>query len=82
MTKILKNWEGTFEETSVAASVYIRWYIQFVRSLFSKQVKDESQRMAYSDNYHFTDAYQNIITEIHSDQEKSHYQVICEEAYP
>lgn len=41
MTKILKDWEGTFEETSVAASVYIRWYIQFVRSLFSKQVSDE-----------------------------------------
>lgn len=38
--------------------------------------------MAFSDNYHFTDAYQNIITEIHSDQEKSHFQVICEDAYP
>ncbi len=41
MYNILKNWKGTFEETSIAATVYNRFYIQFVRSLFSKQVDDE-----------------------------------------
>ena len=37
--------------------------------------------MAFSDNYHFTDAYQNIVDSVLAKKEKSHYQVICEGAY-
>lgn len=37
--------------------------------------------MAFSDNYHFTDAYQRLLTEVQSQKEDSHFQVICEGAY-
>ena len=37
--------------------------------------------MAFSDNYHFTDAYQRLLTEVQAQKEESHFQVICEGAY-
>lgn len=37
----MKKWKGTFEETSVAAPIYTRFYIQFLRSLFTKQVGND-----------------------------------------
>ena len=38
--------------------------------------------MAFSDNYHFTDAFQNIIESILKEKEKSHFQILCEGSYP
>ena len=39
--KILEPWEGSFEETSIGATVSTRWDIQFRRSLFSRYTNDE-----------------------------------------
>jgi len=60
----------------------MRFYIQFIRNLFYKYApNDEAQRLAFSDNYHFTDTYQNLLTDIHELKHKSHYQVLCESTY-
>lgn len=57
MLKVLRNWHGSFDEESIGATIYTRWYIQFIRKLFSKYNTSEDERMAYSDSYHFTDAF-------------------------
>ena len=77
---IFRAWEGKFEETSVAASLYIRFQIQFVRSLFVKQVGrvNEDQRMELLENYHFTDVFQRMLTSINEEKENSRFQTICE----
>ena len=65
MLTILRGWQGTFEETSIGATLYNRWFIQFVRKLYMKYEPDsEDDRMAFSDNYHFTDAFQRIIVSV------------------
>ena len=59
MIDILTPWEGSFDGESIAASLYMKWYIQFERSLYVKQFGKEAEkdRMAISNNYHFTDAF-------------------------
>ena len=81
MTKILKDWHGNFGLEDIGASIYIKWYIQFVRNLYSNYVDGEDDRMAMSDNYHFTDAFQNIIESIHKEREQSRFQILCKGAY-
>ena len=54
---ILEAWNGSFDETSVAASIYMKWYIQFTRSLFIKYIDSEDDRLALVDNWEFPDAY-------------------------
>ena len=81
MLDILRNWNGSFDEESIGATLYTRWYIQFIRSLYMKYQFEEDDRMAFSDNYHFTDAFQKIITSILDEKETSHFQIICEESY-
>ena len=68
MLALMRDWRGSFDEQSVSASIYTRWYIQFVRKLFMKYEPDnEDDRLAFSDNYHFTDAFQRIITSVHEE---------------
>ena len=61
MLEILAVWNASFDKKSVGASVYTRWSIQFYRSLFHKYTANEEQRMAYSDNYHWSDTTQRMI---------------------
>ena len=82
MVAILRNWNGSFDMDSVAATLYIRWKIQFYRNLFCKYIDDESQRMALGGNYHFTDTYLRLVDGVLADKEQSHWQVVCEDAYP
>ena len=82
MLGILSDWPGSFDMDSVAATLYTRWYIQFIRNLYLRYGFTEEDRMAFSDNYHFTDAFQNIIESILVEKEKSHFQIICEGSYP
>ena len=57
MIEILQNWQGSFDEKSIGASLYMKWYIQFIRSLFIKFSSDEDDRMALTDHFHFTDVF-------------------------
>lgn len=82
MLDILRNWKGSFDMESVGATIYMRWYIQFIRNLYFNYAESEDDRMAFSDNYHFTDAYQRIISSVLEQKEKSHFQLICQGAYP
>ena len=41
----------------------------------------EDDRMAFSDNYHFTDSFQRIITSVLEEKEQSRFQKICEGAH-
>ena len=42
--------------------------------LFFQYAPDnEEQRFAFSDNYHFTDAYQNLMTDVLEKKEESHF---------
>jgi len=70
---ILRNWQGSFDMDSLGATVYMRWYIQFIRNLYNNYADNEDDRMAFSDNYHFTDAFQRIISSVHDDKDKSHF---------
>lgn len=82
LTEILSGWKGTFEKESVAATVYMRFHIQFLRNLFYKYAPDdEAQRFAFSDSYHFTDTYQILLTDVHELKDQSHYQVLCDSTY-
>ena len=36
MLDILRNWHGTFDMESIGATLYTRWYIQFIRNLYLK----------------------------------------------
>ena len=67
---------------SIGATLYTRWYIQFIRNLYLKYDFQEEDRMAFSDNFHFTDAYQRIMRSILEEKENSHFQIICEGSYP
>ena len=50
--------------------------------LFFQYAPDnEEQRFAFSDNYHFTDAYQNLMTDVLEKKEESHFQILCKGAY-
>lgn len=70
LAAITKDWQGSFEETSIAAPVYTRFYIQFLRLLFTKQAgEDENQRMAFSDHYGFTDSYQRLLNDVKAKKE-------------
>lgn len=73
MLGILAEWNGSFDEDSIAATVYTRWYIQFIRNLFLKYDFSEEDRMAFSDNYHYTDAFQKIIASVLEEKGESHF---------
>ena len=74
MLAILKEWEGSFDEASIGATLYNRWFIQFIRKLYMRYAPDsEDDRMALSDNYHFTDAFQNIITSVLEESQNSRF---------
>lgn len=81
MTELLQDWDGSFDLESVAATVYNRWYIQFLRSLFHKYSDDEEQRMLFSGTYHFTDTFYRLVTSVRDEGESSRYQVLCEGAH-
>lgn len=73
MIKILKDWQGNFGLEEKGASIYMKWYMQFVRNLYWNYADNEDDRMAMSDNYHFSDAYQNIIESVHKEKERSRF---------
>ena len=35
MTAVLKDWHGNFGLEDTGASIYIKWYMQFVRNLYT-----------------------------------------------
>jgi acyl-homoserine lactone acylase PvdQ len=82
MLEILSGWNASFDKTSVGATVYNRWNIQFNRSLFHKYVSDDDQRMASCENYHWSDTLQRMISSVLTEKEESHFQTICEGAHP
>lgn len=73
MLNVLRNWRGSFDEESIGATVYTRWYIQFIRKLFTQYQASEDERMAYADNYHFTDAYMIIIESVLKEKKASRF---------
>ena len=81
MSSILENWEGLYDETSIAATVYTRWYFRFLLSLFHQYSDDVDDRLSFTGNYHFTDAYQNILNSILQEGAKSRFQPICKGAF-
>ena len=82
MLTILRGWQGSFDEASIGATLYNRWFIQFIRKLYMKYEPDsEDDRMAFSDMYHFTDAFQRIIVSVLEEGDQSRFQTICEGAH-
>lgn len=74
MLKILRDWHGEFDEASIGATIYNRWFIQFIRKLFMRYEPDsEDDRMAFSDNYHFTDAFQRIVASVLDEGDQSRF---------
>lgn len=81
MTELLQQWDGSFDLESVSATVYNKWYIQFLRSLFHNYSDDEDQRMLFSGTYHFMDTFYRLVTSVRDEGESSRYQVLCEGAH-
>ena len=81
MTALLNGWNGSHDLKSIAATVYTRWYFRFILSLFHNYSDDVDDRLSFVGNYHFTDAYQNILKSIDEEGSKSRFQTICRGAY-
>ena len=82
MYKVLKDWNGSFDMDSVAATVYQKWYMQFLLSLFHSYSDNVDDRLSFTGNYHFKDSFQFMIEDILENKSKSRYQPICKGAYP
>ena len=70
-------------EESIAASIHMHYVLAFHKSLFHKYSPDsEEDRLYLSDNYAFQQTYQRMIKEVSEQGADSHFQVLCEDAYP
>ena len=73
MYKVLKDWNGSFDMDSVAATVYQKWYMQFLLSLFHNYSDNVDDRLSFTGNYHFKDSFQFMIEDILENKSKSRY---------
>ena len=60
----------------------MRFYFELMSNMFAKYTDDRDQRIAFTDFYHFTDTYQNLIEDVQALKGESRFQTICEGAYP
>ena len=72
-------------EDSIAGSIYMRFYTEFLKSLFHKYYPGEDdvdKRLLISDNYSFSQTLQMILVEAAEEGSDAHFNVICEGAFP
>lgn len=70
-------------EESITGSIHMHYMKFFFKSLFHKYApNNEDDRMYMSDTYAFQQTYQRLLVEVAEVGDESHFQILCQAAYP